>query len=370
MGRFTGMLRITCSLAPTLLLCSICVACRGNDSPADADADGDMVPDSAGDTGTDADDDTSSDGNPDTSSDAEPDNDARSDADGSGCVYDTSIHHEVGCRGAVINVARDIDTPDGSSRVRYDLWVELPPGDYDTECVHLDRITVLDADTREIRSATASLATDRIGFMDDRPVFSFDDEALEEELAGCSRLERYGFLHIEFHGQSPVGTFGGFCNSCTCPSDDWDVAWACHRGLEASLWTTVSTRMSTSERPGHNFFVMVEGALGHHGDSPLTNVRTDPPMWRSTNDDSVFLEMTDPPWQPGSFNIFGSLSLDPGVWTPYDVFWSAIDPELPEGLCLSGSGLLYPSQLLITGTHSEGTFHLESPPIECLLDDF
>ncbi len=359
------------------LFLALGVACRGgggtgegdadDEAGADADADGDS--DGDGDTGADGDTDADSDGGGDADADGDADGDSdldeSVDADTLECTYDTSIHHDVDCRNVRVNVARDL--PGGGDRVRYDLQVELPDGDYDEGCVHLDRLVVRNAGG-ELRTTSASLAEDLEDWRSLSLIFSFEDEAHPDELVVCEGDERIGLVTIEFHGQSPVGTFGGVCN-CACPSDDHQVRWACHRGLEASIGPWVDTMSPLPERPEDNFVLWLEGALGNSGAEPITDVRFTGVSWQRLDDPEIGLELSEPTWTGGGYGHDWRDPIPAGAWAPFVSFWSAQDPELPEGLCLVGSGLSYDSQVRLSGTHSRGDFELETPPFDCLIDE-
>lgn len=272
------------------------------------------------------------------------------------CVYDDTVHHDSSCNVVRVDIARDL--PGWTDRARYYIDVSCPGGDYDRSCLRLDGISVINMSEETVRTSEA-------GYMTADGVFIIETEATAGELLACNDQARIGVFEIEYHGESPVGTFSGTCSAGTGWGWPPKVTLACHTGLEASF-----VHVEPNVSPAMGFAsVYIEGILGNHGTAALTDFSLGEPTWQNLDVASEFMiltgwsfaDRTDPPWEE---------RVEPGTWQPVQFVWQSWDTLPPESLCPPYDETDLdetPSHLAIPGAHSSGTFVIETHPFTCMI---
>jgi len=275
------------------------------------------------------------------------------------CEFDDTTEHGSYCHGVRVDVARDI--PGGVPRTHYFLDVTVPDGDYDKRCIYLDEV-IIAGDSETIR-------TDEARYEIDAGTFVLEGEAAPGELSACMAESRIEVFQVRYHGRSPVGTFSGTCNV----GGGWrwppEVTLACHTGLEAGFVADVMIDIYTP--PFSATEVYLWGVFGNHGAAALTGFSMGQPTWKTLDWMGESMIMTDPPWM--FLDIWSSDPpwedrVDPGTWHGASFSWDAFDYVPGEMFCPvvdEMDPIEVPSQLVIPGSTSSGSFVIETHPFYC-----
>jgi hypothetical protein len=338
-------------------------SCGGNDTGNDAhDGDGEHgvdagdavveIVDVPADRDVDPSEDDAADAPADTPHDGE-DEDAAAE-----CVYDDTVEHSSTCTTFRVDVARD--SPGGLDRTLLTFHVAYPGGDYDRRCLILDSVTV----TRG--GETVHTGEARYRQRDD--AFILEDEAAAGELAACQEQERANVFAVEYHGRSPAGSFAGACDLTHWPPQ---TTLACHTGLEANLSLFGDVVMVDPSFIAPDFGI--DGALGNHGAETLASFSLDAMTWRGIDTPTDAIPLVDPPWlSSGLWNEDPPWEdrVDPGTWQPVEINVGPTEAVVVGGLCSPDDGLPFnyaASHIVITGSHSAGSFEIETHPLYCLI---
>ena len=333
------------------LLLVFLAACGGGGTKGDAaDEDVDAVPD-AGEEGADVPDLT-----PDQDADIEDGDGVEADAPPE-CVYDDTTELDAYCRLMQVDVSRGI--PGGGDRTLYTLQVEYPEGDYDPRCLVMDEFTV-SAGGEVVRTAAATFdpAADR---------FFMDDEATPGELEACGGEGRANLFTVSYSGRSPARKFSGDCDTSHWPPQ---TAMACHSGVEASFFIfNLTTYVDSTLTAPYLYF---EGSFGNHGSSALTAFTMDTLTWRNLTNPSETLALTGPTWtNSGFYNDDPAWEdrVEPDTRQPVTFNLAATEPVALGGLCtpMDEPFSATPTNVVLTGSHSAGSFTVETHPFYCLI---
>jgi hypothetical protein len=326
-------------------------ALDGDADPAVEGVDGTDGADLPPDHGTDMQDADGADSPPDPATDVE-DEDVPT-----GCVYNDTVDHDSYCRVMQMDVARNI--PGGLDRTLYTFQIDYPGGDYDRECLVMDEFTV-SMGGGVIRTAAASFDAEA-----DR--FFMDDTATPGELQACDGDGRANLFVVSYRGRSPAGSFHGECDT-----SHWtpQTTLACHSGVEAGLSTFDGTTYVDSSFTAP--YLDFNGSFGNHGPDALTSFTLDSITWNNIDNPSESLPLTSPVWTSSGFyhvHPLWSDRVDPDTWQPVTFNVGATEAVAMGGLCtaMDDPFSATATHIVLSGSHSAGTFTVETHPVYCLI---